>query len=201
MGKIYRFVGSTITIGGAGVPFILISGSGTALTYDDGGVHTSKNDFYGVLGSNITGTTGAGFFELSKALPFQLAMAKSAMLLRWGNYVAASATYAGTFIDDGTTPLAFRRVKFGKTVRVKGVTNNSVPGSLVGNTVIFTLPAVDAVDGMTYRPVSEHLFVVYCVGSGPVAVRVKTNGDVCIAGDLIASPNVGVSVEISFDVD
>lgn len=100
--------------------------------------------------------------------------------------------YSGTFTDDSINPMKYRKYGYNNWVTIKGVTNSSSGSSLASNTVVFTLP-------QGYRPGQEQLFTAVCNNAVPVTViRVKANGEVCIAGDLITTSNIGVYMNISF---
>jgi hypothetical protein len=100
--------------------------------------------------------------------------------------------YSGTFINDLSNPIKYRKYGFNNWVTIKGVTNASGGSSLSTNTVVFTLP-------VGYRPGQEQRFTVVCGNTPPMTVvRVKANGEVCIAGDLITTSNIGVYMNIGF---
>lgn len=111
-------------------------------------------------------------------------------LMRFGVTNWANPVYAGTFTADASSPIKYRKNLIGNFVEIKGVTDD--PGSSVmTDTVIFTLPA-------GYRPAEEQIYVVP-VTSGSDAyglVRVKANGEVSLAGDLMTISTVPVWLNI-----
>lgn len=102
-------------------------------------------------------------------------------------------SYSGTFQDDGSSPIRYRRK--GKTIRIKGTTDNSVLASIVGDTPIFTLP-------VGYRPLETQIFTTLETTSPGVAyIQVTSAGVVSIRADLRNHPNTTVWVNLSFDID
>ena len=115
---------------------------------------------------------------------------KVAMYGSWQN----PSTYVNNYIADGTNPVQYR--KSGKTVRLKGKTNNNTPAGIIVSQTVFTLPS-------GYRPLQSQLFSV-AVGDGSnavVVVEITTAGDVKVRGDLIPVANDACYLNISFDID
>lgn len=102
-------------------------------------------------------------------------------------------TYSGTYIADVSNPVQYRKNLRDNSISLRGLTDNSVPGSVTSEDVIFVLPT-------GYRPSEEILRPVVCAGGSAVvgAVRVKVNGEVCLAGDIFTASNEDVWVCLEF---
>lgn len=101
-------------------------------------------------------------------------------------------SYAGTYIDS-VSPIRFRK-SFGKTVRIKGMTNNSNPQSLSTNSTVFTLPA-------GYRPLEQQVFAIASDAVGTTMLKITTAGVVSILGAYASFSNTTTYLNVSFDID
>lgn len=104
--------------------------------------------------------------------------------------------YENDYIAHASSPIAYRRAVGSKVVRIKGKTLNSLGHSTVSDEVVFTLP-----EG--YRPSEEQVFsnISENPGGQHVPIRVKPNGEVSLAGDIIGVPSDENNVVVAFEVD
>lgn len=101
--------------------------------------------------------------------------------------------YAGGYVASSVSPIMYRKPIGSKTVTIKGVTDNSMGMSLVSDDVVFVLP-------VGYRPVAERIFISN--NSADIFfIRIKTNGEVSLAGDITTVSTIGCWMNISFDID
>lgn len=101
--------------------------------------------------------------------------------------------YGGTYQAHATAPIKFR--KRGKTVRVKGSTGNSVPGSITTDQIVFTLPA-------EFRPLEAQYHNGTDSNTGAnIAIQIRTNGDVVLKGTLTTFGSASTYMNIAWDVD
>lgn len=104
-------------------------------------------------------------------------------------------TYAGSYIANGTYPIKFRKVT-GRKVQIRGRSNNSTPGNISADELMFTLPAA-------YRPVYFKDFQVFISSNNTYGrVRIETDGTVKIiynAGSAIDRTHVHLNIEFTLD--
>lgn len=101
--------------------------------------------------------------------------------------------YSGTYINGSTSPVKFRKAGY-KTVRIKGMTNNSLSAVSSGDENVFTLP-------VGYRPLEKQSFVVSSASLTPVIVEISTAGVVKLKGTLTPFETAATFLNISFDID
>jgi len=193
-GKVGYFEGATYTPpGGALEPFAVIYENAVSLDYFDGTSHNAK--FHDIAEMELI---DGG--DPQSDTQFKLSLVRSA---RWGLAIKtleemtrpfATPVFAGFYVADSLSPIKYKRDYNSNTVVIKGITKSSSPSSVIANDVIFTLPS-----GM--RPAEEQLFVVWSTTNTDHAViRIKANGEVSLAGDLMNTSNDGVSCNVRFDV-
>jgi hypothetical protein len=193
-GELIRFTGGgygPVMVGDG--PYIVISQSASPLTYHDGttpNVVLDKTASLAILPG--TTPTDATHFPLSNLKPAAVALAEESENDIYTPYI--NPTYAGFFVPDAVSPIKYRKSIGSKTVTIKGVTADPVAVSIVSNFTIFILPA-------GYRPTQEQVFPAFNRLVGCVPIRVKTTGEVALAGDLLGQPTDGCWLNISFDVD
>jgi hypothetical protein len=107
-------------------------------------------------------------------------------------YVSSSfVTLIVTSLTPGLTMSARNMVRYYDTTWIEP----TYAGDYVADSAMFTLPT-------GYRPPVELLFTVWSTTVATAAVvRVKANGEVSIAGDLLAVSNDQMSCVVSFEVD
>ncbi len=174
------------------------------------GVDEATEDAYAVItSSNANLTYYDGLSKVAKRRKAIVSLAKHPVgtagdavkfavlkhLLRWEwQVVSAAATgitqYANGFTVSGSSPIKYRLNVFENVVDIVGVTDHGGL-SVTADYVVFTLPT-------GHRPAEEHVYIMpvttgsdaYCL------VRVKTNGEVSIAGDLMTASTVPVWLNI-----
>jgi hypothetical protein len=159
------------------------------LTYMDGTVQNVVLDARIALGAYANGTADdAVKFLWSHLLPAGVAIARANRNALNDKWVAP--TLAGTYVPDGSSPIMMCLPEGSKRMKVRGVTDNTVPSSPATNNKIFNC-------GQTL----PYELLLPALSNGTLAVvRVKVNGDVCLAGDVVPSSNVGLWVNVEFDV-
>ena len=187
---------STITLTGVDESvdglYVEIVPSNTALTYFDGVSRTVVLDNNVVLSTYSIGTADdASKFLWSHIKPMGVGLMENIMDNIYTPYIAP--TYSGGYIDDVASPIRYRKPVGSKTVTIKCVTNSSLGMSVGTDSVVLVLP-------IGYRPLAEKVimsnnYIADCF------IRIKTNGEVSIAGDVIAMSNIGCEMNIIFDID
>lgn len=173
--------------------YVEIVPNNTALTYYDGISRTVVLDNLLALAALPTGTADdATKFLWSHLKPMGVGLMENIMNNIYTPYI--TPTYVGLYTASPTSVLQYRKPVGSKTVTIKGVTDCSGGVSIASDNVVFTLP-------LGYRPLAERLFISHNDFSGVCVVRVKSNGEVSIAGDLISCSNIGTWMNISFDND
>lgn len=104
------------------------------------------------------------------------------------------STYVNDYIAGGSNPVKYRKV--GKTIKLKGKTDNNTPAGVISSQNVFTLP-------IGYRPAETQLFTVAVEdGSNPVVViEITSAGVVKVRGDLVPVANDACYLNLSFDID
>jgi hypothetical protein len=156
----------------------------TNLVYNDGSIHPAILEY--VSSSFVT-------LIVTSLTPGLTMSARN--MVRYYDTTWIEPTYAGDYVADSASPITFRRLMGAKRVQIQGMVSNSSPTSVASDSVMFTLPT-------GYRPPVELLFTVWSTTVATAAVvRVKANGEVSIAGDLLAVSNDQMSCVVSFEVD
>jgi hypothetical protein len=103
--------------------------------------------------------------------------------------------YSGTYNNASTSPVKFR-LSGQRTVKIKGMVNNSSSASVTGDSNVFTLPS-------GFRPLERQNFVVASTVAPftPAIVSISTGGVVTIKGALATFSNTGTYLNITFDID
>lgn len=194
-GRLCRFVGSIFSEPGSGEePFIVINDNAAMLPFNNGSTPTVKYDDVGVIEIRDSGDVeDSDKFKLSSLLPVRLSLAMATMPEVTMPF--AEPTYLGDYTADSSSPIKYRKNYHSKTVIIKGITQSSSPSSVIIDSPIFILP-----EGM--RPEEEQLFVVWSTtNTDHAVVRIKSNGEVSLAGDLIGVSTAGVSCNVRFDIE
>ncbi len=202
-GKIVRFTGGTYGALSVGtVVLVVITPNATDLTYDDSSIYPA------ILESTAGLTTGAAVtdathFPLNNMISYATAFALASNSSVWPAPIRASAgsgIYAGTFDDDSSSPITYRKAVGSNMVELAGVTNNSAGASSIGgSTLMMTLP-------VGYRPAHDRHFSCRGSNAGAFAMIavdiIAASGAVKIQGTLTPFDNQGVSMDgISFATD
>ncbi len=172
--------------------YVEIVPNNTALTYFDGVSRTVVLDNNVVLSTYSIGTADdASKFLWSHIKPMGVGLMENIMDNIYTPYLAP--TYSGGYIDDVASPIRYRKPVGSKTVTIKGVTNSSLGMSVGTDSVVFVLP-------VGYRPLAEIIFPCSCF-TDVRFIRIKSNGEVSIAGDILPTSNIGCFLNFSFDID
>lgn len=188
-GELVQFTGGTVSPGGGEVALVLIADTSTTLTFNDGSTPVVVLIKTATLTHAAT-VTDATHFPVSSLIAAGVAAAWANVDNingAWETVAVGLGGYAGTFSPDALNPIKYRQPAGTKEVQVLGITYDATPISVSVETEIFALPAGTP---------AEQLF--WCVGSAGamVPIRVKTNGRVYIAGDLVSSAIVGVNLNL-----
>lgn len=172
--------------------YVQIVPDNAALTYYDGVSRTVVLDSDAALGTFPIGTADdTAKFLWSHIKPMGVGFMENIMDNIYTPYI--TPTYVGGYIDDVTSPLRYRKPVGTKTVTIKGVTNSTLGMSMVSDSVIFVLPA-------GYRPISERIFMTHNY-IDVCFIRIKTNGEVSLAGDIVPVTTIGCLMNVIFDID
>lgn len=173
--------------------YVEIIPNSAALTYYDGISRTVVLDNEIALNTYPLSTADDSTkFLWSHLKPMGVGLMENIMNNIYTPYLVPS--YVGGYIDDTVSPIRYRKPVGSKTVTIKGVTNNSLGASMVSDDVVFVLPS-------GYRPLTSRIIISYNDFSGICVVRIKSNGEVSIAGDIMAVSNIGCWMSINFDID
>ncbi|MCD6011631.1 MAG: hypothetical protein K0Q79_1493 [Flavipsychrobacter sp.] len=173
--------------------YVEIIPNNAALTYYDSSSPTVVFDNNIALSAYPLGTADDSTkFLWSHLKPMGVGLMENIMSNIYTPYLVPS--YVGGYIDDTVSPIRYRKPVGSKTVTIKGVTNNSLGASMVTDDVVFVLPT-------GYRPLASRTFISYNDFSGICVVRIKSNGEASIAGDIMAVSNIGCWMNINFDID
>ncbi len=188
-GELIQFTGGTVTLGSGEVALVEITDSSTALTFQNGSTPVVVLVKTAALTHAAT-VTDATHFPVSSLVAAGVARAWANVNNingAWETVAVGLGGYAGTFSADAVNPIRYRQPAGTKEIQVLGVTYDATPISVSVETEIFTLPAGTP---------AEQLF--WCVGSAGamVPIRVKTNGRLYIAGDLVSSAIVGINLNL-----
>jgi len=173
--------------------YVEIVPNNTALTYYDGILRTVVLDNLLALAALPTGTADdATKFLWSHLKPMGVGLMENIMNNIYTPYI--TPVFSGGYTSSPISPIQYRKPIGSKTVTIKGVTDSSLGMSMVSDSIVFVLP-------VSYRPLAERLFISHNDSTGICIIRVKSSGEVSLAGDLLGCSNIGSWMNFSFDID
>lgn len=194
-GELIRFEsGSYGAVPGGSALYVTVTEYTSPLTYNSGASHDSiieKVAELTVLADTTVEDETHFLFTSVRSAAVAYAEANVDIL----NPPFISPIYEGDFIPDPVSPIGYRKAISSKRVVIKGVTNEGLPVSISSDTVVFTLP-------LMYSPSEEQHFLSFTLGGAPIVIRVRTDGRVSLAGDILGvGSTLGCWLNISFDVE
>ncbi len=173
--------------------YVQIVPNNAALTYYDGISRTVVLDNLLALAALPTGTADdATKFLWSHLKPMGVGLMENIMNNIYTPYI--TPVFSGGYTSSPISPIQYRKPIGSKTVTIKGVTDSSLGISTGSDDIVFVLP-------IGYRPLTERIFISHNDFSGICLIRVKANGEVSVAGDMIIASNIGCWINLCFDVD